>query len=530
MSFTGENTYTSIQPARTLHHANNNPETPYSAVSSFNLPVTYDSSLVTPVSMSASPHVPRTTSSPNSSKEKPIKMSPVSPTYLGFQEEDGFGATRFHNEPMKYKDPPNALYVSTPESTFPASPYPEPFFGNFGVSAPTTRNPAPSPPLHPHQSPSLHSAGGLSNDSRNSRQPTPGQAYRSHNQTPILIAPNPASLRKDSGVYRQNSIQSNHSHGSGSHSHGLPQMHYSPQHHDSHMLPSSGSKKRKSPDSGLDHEYANGNQQMTGEEQLLLRLTDQLNLPWKDVMARFNDETGKSMKVPALQMRKKRLLERLRERALTMAMEDYDKQRWETIARDMLKHGSTEKWTKEAVQRKWYEMHPNGSPLVEYASPGEYELGNRVQYQRPGMPYSPQTPMGGYHGMPLHQRHHSYSGPPETHKLPPSHPLHAVQQVALGLPPLRPASPDLMNLLPPFRHQNTSPPTVSMDEVRSRAGSDASQQMAMHQKQAQMMFEEQKRREEGRMRALLEVGGQRAATGTPLPSQVYAQSQREGRE
>jgi hypothetical protein len=78
------------------------------------------------------------------------------------------------------------------------------------------------------------------------------------------------------------------------------------------MLPSSGSKKRKTPDSGLDHEYANGTQQMTGEEQLLLRLTDQLNLPWKDVMARFNDETGKSMKVPALQMRKKRLLERLR--------------------------------------------------------------------------------------------------------------------------------------------------------------------------------------------------------------------------
>jgi hypothetical protein len=248
------------------------------------------------------------------SKEKAIKMSPASPTYLGFQEEDGYGSTRFHNEPMKYKDPPNALYVSTPESAFPASPYPEPFFGNFGVSATNTRNAAAPPPLHPHQSPSLHSTGDLSNDSRSSRQPTPGQqgGYRSHNQTPILIAPNPGSLRKDSGVYRQNSLQSDHSNGSASHAQGLPHMSsYSHHQQDSHMLPSSGSKKRKSPDSGLDHEYSN-DKSMTSEEQLLLRLTDQLQLPWKDVMARFNEETGRSMKVPALQMRKKRLLERLR--------------------------------------------------------------------------------------------------------------------------------------------------------------------------------------------------------------------------
>jgi hypothetical protein len=264
--------------------------------------------------MSGSPQVPRTTASPSLSKEKPIKMSPASPTYLGFQDDDAFGSTRFHNEPMKYKDPPNSLYVSTPESAFPPSPYPEPFFGNYGVSATNTRNAAPSPPLHPHQSPSLQSAGGLSNDSRNSRHPTPGQqgSYRNHSQAPILIAPNPASLRKDSDVYRQNSLQSNHSNGSIPHAHGLPQMSsYSHHHQESHMLPSSVSRKRKTPDSGLDHEYSS-DKSLTGEEQLLLRLTDQEQLPWKDVMARFNEETGRSMKVPALQMRKKRLLERLR--------------------------------------------------------------------------------------------------------------------------------------------------------------------------------------------------------------------------
>jgi hypothetical protein len=68
--------------------------------------------------------------------------------------------------------------------------------------------------------------------------------------------------------------------------------------------------------------------------------------------------------------------------------------------------------------------------------------------------------------------------------------------------------------------------TVTLDEVRSRAGSDASQQMAIHQQQAQMMFEQQKRREEDRIRALLEVGGSsQAPQQPPLPSQVIEYGQ-----
>jgi hypothetical protein len=335
MSSMGGHTYTSLQPGLTL--STSNPETPYSAVcshnicvdrrkafsrtdlispqvSSFNLPATYDASLVTPVSMSASPSTSRATTSLLLKQEKPIKMSPTSPTYLEFPEDDGFGSSRFHNEPMKFKDPPNSLYVSSPDSPFPAAPYPEPFFGNFGVSAPTggTRNSASLPPRHPSQSPNLNSAGGLSNDSRNSRHPTPiqGSSYRS-NQTPILIAPNPASLRKDSSIYRENSLQSTNSHNSTPHSQGPHQMPFSHHQHENHMLSSSDSKKRKTPDSGLE-QHASGIVYMSEEEQLLLRLTEQEQLPWKDVMSRFNEETGRSMKVPALQMRKKRLLERIR--------------------------------------------------------------------------------------------------------------------------------------------------------------------------------------------------------------------------
>jgi hypothetical protein len=51
---------------------------------------------------------------------------------------------------------------------------------------------------------------------------------------------------------------------------------------------------------------------MSRDEQVLMRLTEVDCLPWKQVAVKFREETGKAMKVPALQMRKKRLVERLR--------------------------------------------------------------------------------------------------------------------------------------------------------------------------------------------------------------------------
>ena len=47
------------------------------------------------------------------------------------------------------------------------------------------------------------------------------------------------------------------------------------------------------------------------EERLLLSLKDDQSLPWKDIAARFGTETGKVHMIPALQMRYKRLKERL---------------------------------------------------------------------------------------------------------------------------------------------------------------------------------------------------------------------------
>lgn len=48
------------------------------------------------------------------------------------------------------------------------------------------------------------------------------------------------------------------------------------------------------------------------EEQLLLKLKEEENLPWKDISVRFRTDLGKIYQVPALQMRLKRLRERMR--------------------------------------------------------------------------------------------------------------------------------------------------------------------------------------------------------------------------
>lgn len=91
-------------------------------------------------------------------------------------------------------------------------------------------------------------------------------------------------------------------------------------------------KRRKRSDS-------NTSQQELGEEdRLLLRLKDEESMSWKDIAARFQSELGKTYQIPALQMRLKRLRERLRVwtdvdvRALHMAHEYWNQNKFEIIA------------------------------------------------------------------------------------------------------------------------------------------------------------------------------------------------------
>lgn len=152
----------------------------------------------------------------------------------------------------------------------------------------------------------------MSNDSHHSHHEIPQSAtsYRSNNQAPILIAPNPLSFRpatKEGGPYRQNSNQSSQS---TSQTSGPTRAYPEPLRS---LAPGRGrrNQKRKSPPRTL-HEDIIQSGELSAEEQLLIQLAERDNLPWKEVAAKFNKATGKDMKIAALQMRKKRLIERLR--------------------------------------------------------------------------------------------------------------------------------------------------------------------------------------------------------------------------
>lgn len=284
---------------------------PNNQVSSFNLPATYDSTLMTPVSLTSSPSMP-TKSASAMKQEADIKLSPatMSPTYHIFCGDEEFANPRY-NPPMKLKDPSGILQISAADSSFPASPYvcTSPYYGSFGVSATphSARTTNSSPGVH--QSPHLHSAGGLSsNDSHHSRQQTPA-SYRSNFQAPILIAPSPQTLRPatnyDRGPYRQNSLQPNPS------PHSPPYSQRPPQGTFTQNLPMHPrGKKRKDPPSDYDAIMRSG--EINPEEKLLLELSGRDKLPWKEVALKFNQMTKQTKRVAALQMRKKRLLERLR--------------------------------------------------------------------------------------------------------------------------------------------------------------------------------------------------------------------------
>jgi hypothetical protein len=74
------------------------------------------------------------------------------------------------------------------------------------------------------------------------------------------------------------------------------------------------------------------------EDQLLIKLKDEECMPWKDIAARFQSEMGKTYQIPALQMRLKRLRERMRVwtetdvRALRMAHEYWVQSKFDIIS------------------------------------------------------------------------------------------------------------------------------------------------------------------------------------------------------
>ncbi|KAF1968033.1 hypothetical protein BU23DRAFT_541840 [Bimuria novae-zelandiae CBS 107.79] len=108
------------------------------------------------------------------------------------------------------------------------------------------------------------------------------------------------------------------------------------------------------------------------EDRLLIQLKDEESMPWKDIAARFQSDLGKTYQIPALQMRLKRLRERMRVwtepdiKALRMAHEYWAQSKFDIIAQKMLEFGAAEKWTARQCARKWAEIDPGPTPYTTY--------------------------------------------------------------------------------------------------------------------------------------------------------------------
>ncbi|KAK3170166.1 hypothetical protein OEA41_009552 [Lepraria neglecta] len=124
-------------------------------------------------------------------------------------------------------------------------------------------------------------------------------------QAPIPIAPDPVGLRQMNALKRMREDEESSEY---------------------------GQKKRKRAPS------TSGPVELNEEEQLLLKLKEDENLPWKDIAVRFQTDLGKSYQVPALQMRFKRLRERMRTwtetdvQALEQAYDYWEKFQFDIIA------------------------------------------------------------------------------------------------------------------------------------------------------------------------------------------------------
>ncbi|KAL5113237.1 hypothetical protein ACEQ8H_008891 [Pleosporales sp. CAS-2024a] len=126
-------------------------------------------------------------------------------------------------------------------------------------------------------------------------------------------------------------------------------------------------KRRKRSDSNTSVQF-----ELSEEDKFLLQLKEEESMPWKDIAARFQTDLGKSYQIPALQMRLKRLRERMRVwtetdvRALRMAHEYWHQNKFDIIAQKMLEYGSQEKWTSRQCARKWAEIDPAPAPYSHF--------------------------------------------------------------------------------------------------------------------------------------------------------------------
>src|SRR5207302_1421892 len=86
---------------------------------------------------------------------------------------------------------------------------------------------------------------------------------------------------------------------------GVQKMNSLKRPHDEDELPDASKRRKRSESSAMSMDLGE-------EDRLLIQLKDEENMPWKDIAAKFQTDLGKTYQIPALQMRLKRLRERMR--------------------------------------------------------------------------------------------------------------------------------------------------------------------------------------------------------------------------
>jgi hypothetical protein len=275
-------------------------------VSSFNLPLIYDSTLTTPVSLhpeSPNPHGKILNDAQWSQNEHPQVQYPL-------RSSDGIYINT-NSMSMKSKNDSITMSSSDPDNMLAISPYifdspstpcpPTPYWGSFGVSAPSTAT-APT------------SASTPSTANPTVKAPPSGGS----NQAPILIAPSP-NRRSRQRIPDEGLIQNQSQHGL--------QVQMNTHVQQSHVQPPSSGIKRECPSptsrSKRRRRSAPPSEQtkslsrddLSEEDKILLHLRDikeEEKWDWKELTERFNRETGGKHNLAALQMRHTRLVERMR--------------------------------------------------------------------------------------------------------------------------------------------------------------------------------------------------------------------------
>ncbi|KAB8360598.1 hypothetical protein FH972_024336 [Carpinus fangiana] len=114
--------------------------------------------------------------------------------------------------------------------------------------------------------------------------------------------------------------------------------------------------------------------QLQDEDRLLLHLKEEESLSWKDIAYRFQTDAGATYQIPALQMRYKRLKEKMRVwsdsdlEALRQAREYWEVKKWDIISNKMADFGASEKFSAEACKRKMNEL--DSAAMGSATSPG----------------------------------------------------------------------------------------------------------------------------------------------------------------